>query len=359
MSIYVVVALAAISVETNVETTAPPAPPPPVITVRTVDGPTPFPPPPKKGVESPPIPKGRPGFWVNTGDYPTLALKEEREGISAFRVTVGKDGRVTGCEITESSGHSDLDEATCANVTKRAEFFPAQDKKGKVKIGTYANRVRWQIPGLSSYASGPSLMESYPYAPQPLSRAELRIAAEDYPASALVAGEQGTSVFTLDIDDTGKVEGCSITTSSGSLALDQRSCVVSARWKFKPARDINGKPTPGKTKHSLVWNLPKGAPNVAGAPIQPAFNPFEKAGGFTLTMDFDAQGKMADCAFEKTSDFMFMGMLVPNPMENMCNLTKERTIKPFVDAEGKPEARRVIFRMGVEHSEAVLPEKAK
>lgn len=359
MSIYVVVALAAISVETNVETTAPPAPPPPVVTVRTVDGPTPFPPPPKKGVESPPIPKGRPGFWVNTGDYPTLALKEEREGISAFRVTVGKDGRVTACEITESSGHRDLDEATCANVTRRAVFYPAQDKKGKVTTGTYANRIRWRIPVVTSYATGPMRSESYPYPPQPANRAEMQVATEDYPASALASGEEGTSIFNLDIDDTGKVQGCSITTSSGSLALDQQACVVSARWKFQPARDVNGKPTHGRTKHNLVWRLPKGTPRVTAGPARPTYNPFEKSGSFTLTMDFDAQGKMANCAFEKTGDFMSMGPMGPNLMANVCNEESTRTIKPFVDAEGKPEARRVIFRMGVEHSEAVLPEKAK
>lgn len=359
MSIYVLVALAAISVETNVETTALPAPPLPAPTVRTVPVPIPFSAPkPKKGVESPAIPKGSPGFWASTRDYPTLALREEREGTAAFRVTVGTDGRVTRCEITESSGHSDLDEATCANVTRRAEFHPAQNKKGKVIIGTYANRIRWQIPVMASYASSPMRLESYPYAPQPLNRTELRIATEDYPASALAAGEQGTSMFTLDIDETGKVQGCSITTSSGSLALDQQSCVVSARWKFQPARDIDGKPTPGRTKHSLLWNLPKGTPRVTTAPIRPAINPFEKAGSFTLTLDFDAEGKMADCAVEQNGELMFMGG-APNFLGRACDEAPKQNIKPFVDAEGKPEARRVIFRMGVEHAEAVLPEKAK
>lgn len=359
MSIYVLVALAAISVETNVETTVPPTAPPPPPVVRTVNVPIPFSTPkPKKGVESPAIPKGNPGFWASTRDYPTLALRDEREGTTAFRVTVGTDGRVTGCQITESSGHSDLDEATCANVTTRAEFYPAQDKKGKVIIGNYANRIRWQIPVMASYATGPLRLDSYPYAPQPLNRMELRIATEDYPASALAAGEQGTSMFTLDIDDTGKVQACSITTSSGSLALDQQSCVVSARWKFQPARDIDGKPTRGRTKHSVVWNLPKGTPRSTAAPIRPAFNPFEKTGAFTLTLDYDADGKMIDCAAEQKGEFLLMGTTT-SFFGRACEEAPKNNIKPFVDAEGKPEARRVIFRMGVEHTDAVLPEKAK
>lgn len=358
MSIYVVFALAAISVETNVETTLPPAPPAPPPMVRTVDIPMPETPGPKKGVESPPIPKGNPGFWASTMDYPSLALREEREGTAAFRVTVGKDGSVTGCEITTSSGHSDLDEVTCANVTKRAKFHPAQDKKGKITTGTYANRIRWQIPEMKSYVSEALRGGSYPQAPQLVGRMALQISKEDYPASALAAGEQGTSIFILDIDDAGKVQGCSITTSSGSLALDQQSCVISARWKFQPARDINGKPTFGRTKHNLVWRLPKGTPRVTTAPIWNGFNPFEKAGSFTLTMDFDAEGKMANCAVEQKGNFLSMANS-PKFMENACQDVPSRSIKPFVDADGKPEARRVILRMGVEHTEAILPEKAE
>jgi TonB family protein len=358
MSIYVVFALAAISVETNVETTVPLAPPAPPPMVRTVDIPMPETPGPKKGVESPPIPKGNPGFWASTMDYPSLALREEREGTAAFRVTVGKDGSVTGCEITTSSGHADLDEVTCANVTKRAKFHPAQDKKGNITTGTYANRIRWQIPEMTSFVSIPLRAESYPQAPQPVSPMALQISKEDYPASALAAGEQGTSIFTLDIDDAGKVQGCSITTSSGSVVLDQQACVISARWKFQPARDINGKPTFGRTKHNLIWRLPKGTPHVIAEPIRPALNPFEKAGSFTLTLDFDAEGKMADCAVEQKGEFSIMAT-APNFLARVCEEGRNRSIKPFVDAEGKPEAKRVIFRMGVEHTEAVLPEKAK
>jgi protein TonB len=95
MSIYVLMALAAISVETNVETTAPPAPPAPPQMVRTVDVPMPATPRPKKGVESPPIPKGSPGFWASTMDYPSLALQEERRGGAACSVTCSSRWRAT------------------------------------------------------------------------------------------------------------------------------------------------------------------------------------------------------------------------------------------------------------------------
>lgn len=91
-------------------------------------------------------PRGNPGNWATTNDYPTRALREEREGTTSFRVTVGPDGRVTSCDITSSSGSDDLDAATCSNVQRRARFNPATDGEGQPTTGSYSNRVRWVIP---------------------------------------------------------------------------------------------------------------------------------------------------------------------------------------------------------------------
>ena len=129
--------------------------PPPQITV--VDTPPPVAPPPPI-VLAPPAPaaprftpkgavaKGNPGNWATTNDYPSRALREEREGTTGFRVTVGPDGRVTDCQVTSSSGHADLDAATCENVRRRARFTPATDGEGNPTSGSYSNRVRWVIP---------------------------------------------------------------------------------------------------------------------------------------------------------------------------------------------------------------------
>ena len=119
----------------------PPAPPPMVV----VPAPPAAPPPPRftpKGA----VPKGNPGTWATTNDYPSRALREEREGVTGFRVSVGPDGRVTDCQITSSSGHADLDEAACSNIRRRARFSPATDGEGQPTSGSYSNRVRWVIP---------------------------------------------------------------------------------------------------------------------------------------------------------------------------------------------------------------------
>lgn len=93
-----------------------------------------------------PIPKGNPINWANGSDYPAEALKFKYEGVTSFRVTVGANGRVTGCHIVESSGHRELDEATCSNVSRRARFDPALDEDGNATSGTYSNRVSWSLP---------------------------------------------------------------------------------------------------------------------------------------------------------------------------------------------------------------------
>ncbi|MFN3468396.1 MAG: energy transducer TonB [Novosphingobium sp.] len=107
---------------------APPAPPPPRFTPKAA------------------VPKGNPANWATSNDYPSRALREEREGTTGFRVTIGTDGKVIDCEITRSSGSPDLDEATCSNIRRRARFTPATDGDGNPTTGSYSNSIRWVIP---------------------------------------------------------------------------------------------------------------------------------------------------------------------------------------------------------------------
>jgi len=124
---------------TTVQT--PPPAPPPIVLAPPAPAP---PPPPKKAKEA--AAKGNPGNWVTTNDYPSRALREEREGTTGFRLVIGTDGRVADCTITSSSGHSDLDQATCDNLRRRARFRPAEDTSGNPVQGSYSSRVRWVIP---------------------------------------------------------------------------------------------------------------------------------------------------------------------------------------------------------------------
>jgi protein TonB len=123
-------------------TTVTEAPPPPPVIVP----PPPSAPPPPRFSPTKATPRGNPGSWANSNDYPSRALREEREGVTRFRVTVGADGRITGCSVTGSSGHPDLDEATCSLVSRRGRFNPAKDGEGQPTTDSWSSAVRWQIP---------------------------------------------------------------------------------------------------------------------------------------------------------------------------------------------------------------------
>ncbi|HWU03815.1 MAG TPA: energy transducer TonB [Novosphingobium sp.] len=142
------------------------APPPPVNIsvapppIQTVSAPPPVAPPPAP-VLAPPAPvapppprftpvgakpKGNPSEWVTTEDYPSRALRENRTGTTGFTLSVGPDGRVTGCQITAPSGSEDLDQATCNYASRRARFTPAKDGEGNPTSSSYSSKVRWVIP---------------------------------------------------------------------------------------------------------------------------------------------------------------------------------------------------------------------
>ena len=127
-------------------TIPPPAPPalrvPPPAPVAA----PPAPPPPPRVQPKSATPRGNPGSWANANDYPSRALREEREGVTRFSVQIGADGRVTSCNITGSSGHPDLDSTTCSLIQRRARFNPATDGEGQATTGSWSSSVRWEIP---------------------------------------------------------------------------------------------------------------------------------------------------------------------------------------------------------------------
>jgi protein TonB len=81
---------------------------------------------------------------------------------------------------------------------------------------------------------------------------------EDYPASAIRAGESGTTGFRLEIGANGRVTNCTVTSSSGSSALDSATCrLLRSRARFTPARDSSNNPTTDTHSSRIVWRLPE------------------------------------------------------------------------------------------------------
>lgn len=90
-------------------------------------------------------PRNDPGSWVSEADYSGRAIRLGLEGVTRFTLTIGTDGRVSDCRITGSSGHDELDAATCRLIAKRARFEPARNGDGDKVTGSYSSAVRWRI----------------------------------------------------------------------------------------------------------------------------------------------------------------------------------------------------------------------
>lgn len=91
-------------------------------------------------------PRNNAGTWITDSDYRSNWIRQEMAGVARFRLDISASGQVTGCTITASSGHAELDAATCALITRRAKFKPARDGNGDAVAGTFTNAVEWKIP---------------------------------------------------------------------------------------------------------------------------------------------------------------------------------------------------------------------
>ncbi len=91
-------------------------------------------------------PRGNPGNWITDNDYRPSWISREFSGVAGFTLEIDRQGRISDCTITRSTGHTALDDATCRLLRNRAEFSPAKDSSGAIVPGTYTSSVNWQIP---------------------------------------------------------------------------------------------------------------------------------------------------------------------------------------------------------------------
>jgi len=113
---------------------SPPAPPPP-------------PPPPRK-TQSAQSARGDLRTLFSADDYPASAQSAGAEGTVRASLSIGPDGRVASCNVTQSSGNPSLDSATCNILRRRAKFIPARDSNGNAVSDTITTPpIRWQLEG--------------------------------------------------------------------------------------------------------------------------------------------------------------------------------------------------------------------
>ena len=125
----------------------PPQPASPVVERTSYRPPAICPPDPPIAAERPrPVPCGNPGGWFGEEDYPLAALRLDETGTTAFRLEISPAGAVSSCEITETSGSTALDDATCRLLRERGRFLPARDVQGYNLESAFSSRVTWKLP---------------------------------------------------------------------------------------------------------------------------------------------------------------------------------------------------------------------
>ena len=78
--------------------------------------------------------------------YPPLAIRLNHEGNTVISVHIGTDGSVTGADVSQSSGFSDLDQAAVQCVTAAWHFSPAT-QNGSPVASTKQYRIVWKLTG--------------------------------------------------------------------------------------------------------------------------------------------------------------------------------------------------------------------
>jgi len=107
----------------------------------------PGPPPPKPPSKARPVRTKNERQWVARiiENYPPRAANEGLEGTVSLRVTVTPEGRATGCTVTNSSGHSILDNAACKDIERYSRFEPALDDDGNPINASWTTRITYKL----------------------------------------------------------------------------------------------------------------------------------------------------------------------------------------------------------------------
>ncbi|WP_114951392.1 energy transducer TonB [Sphingosinicella terrae] len=184
------------------------------------------------------------GDYISPDEYPPEARRRGAEGTVRLVASISPEGRVVDCRITGSSGDAGLDDGTCQLFRDRVRYTPARDAGGHAVPDSVPATIAWRLPEAPAVAAhARANLASY-------------VRYNDYPRTALARNEQGRVSFELDVSSRGEVSYCVVTRSSGSSALDARTCeIMRERARFEPARDAEGNPAPDTVRADLTWRI--------------------------------------------------------------------------------------------------------
>lgn len=86
------------------------------------------------------------GDITSARDYPKKGREQRLGKAVVVWLTVGTDGRVSGCRVGRASGDPEADAITCRLAVERFRFRPALDQTGQPIESTFGWEQRWYDP---------------------------------------------------------------------------------------------------------------------------------------------------------------------------------------------------------------------
>jgi hypothetical protein len=83
--------------------------------------------------------------WLSAADYPGALLSSGQEADVDVRLLIDAAGRITKCTSLSHFKDEEFNRITCARITERARFEPAELADGTKVPSYYTKRVRFQI----------------------------------------------------------------------------------------------------------------------------------------------------------------------------------------------------------------------
>ncbi len=170
---------------------------------------------------------------LSSRDYPAESLSLGQYGIVSVILYVSPEGKVSACDVTESSGFASLDARTCTLLRLRARFDPAVDTAGAPAAGVYRMANSW---GADTH----------------LLRTDVSLPLQ---VSRLPADYKTPMKARLIFDPTGHVSACEVTDSSGSDAADRAACAYVSRELVLPSPKTRSDKVPAAAVRYLTASL--------------------------------------------------------------------------------------------------------
>lgn len=84
--------------------------------------------------------------YATSNDYPSAAVAAGAMGEAHVLVWVNVDRRASNCRLIRSSGHADIDAATCNILTRRVRYVPGRNLNGDPVAAPAYLTMRWELP---------------------------------------------------------------------------------------------------------------------------------------------------------------------------------------------------------------------